>query len=230
MSVSPQNVVPAWVSDGSASLLHFPVIRSPSSKTSEAFRSLHSQAYLNWLNKAGGGSVVAVVSPDRGEGRTFIACNLAVMFAQGGSRCLLIEGDMRYPKMRDLFGLPNNDGLSTTLRDRRHIDSFYAVYAMRGLENLSVMPAGPVPENPHALLQKASFASLMNFAAQSYDVVIVDTPAGSLFDDAQIIASAARGALLVCRKGLSKTARASAYIRQLSNLGVHTIGATLTAG
>jgi protein-tyrosine kinase len=225
--MNPRHVSPAWISNAAA-FSYFPVVSSPGSRAAEAFRGLQSQVYLNWLNKAGGGTVFAVVSPDRGEGRSFVASNLAVMFAQSGSRCLLIDADMRFPSIRTLFDLPNDDGLSSLLRDSEEIEPYYCAYSMQGLENLNVIPAGPVPQNPLALLQRPSFLKLVEFSAQSHDVVIIDTPAGKLFDDAQLITRATRGALLVCRKNVTRTARASTYIRQLSSLGVQTIGATVS--
>ncbi len=228
--VDPRQIAPAWASNSATALRAFPMICNPTSRAAEAFRNLQTQIYLNWLNRPGGGTVIAVVSPDRGEGRSFVASNLAVLYAQSGLRCLLIDADMRFPKMRNLFQLPDGEGLSSLLRSSsEQFESFYAVNALPDLDNLSVLPVGEWTANPQALLARPAFSALIEIAAKSVDVVLIDTPAGLLFDDAHIIAKAAGAALLVCRKGYTRSARATELVNRLARIDVHMIGTTLTA-
>ena len=220
----PGHAVP--VSLSASSLRHFPVIGHPDSPTSEAFRNLQSQIYLNWLGKSNTGSAIAVVSPDREEGRSYVASNLAVLFAQSGLRVLLIDADMRHPKMHQLFGLPEDEGLCTVLETARYFDN---LYTMVDLDHLSVLPVGGRPANPQHLLQKPTFSHLVEFASNTYDVVILDTPASALSDDAQLVARIARSALLVCKKGQTKMSRAAAVLGRLESIGVQTVGSVMTA-
>jgi len=205
-------------------LAQFSVVSYPNSAAAEAFRSLQTQLYLNWLSKAGGGSVIAVVSPERKEGRSFVASNLAVLFAQSGLRCLLIDTDMRNPDMHRLFGLPRDHGLSGLLCGTHRYETFYSLMEM---DTLSVLPVGEVPANPQALLQRPSFSALVEHGARNHDVVILDTPAWNSCDDAQVISKVARGALLVCKKGHTRASDAAGIVSQLSNLKVETIGSVL---
>ena len=141
-----------------------------------------------------------VVSPGKGDGRSFIAANLAIVFAQQGERTLLIDGDLRAARQQALFKLERSVGLSGILAGRAGLEAAWPVPSLPGL---SVLPAGAMPPNPQELLGRNAFGALLHAAALQFDVIIIDTPAGGDFADAEIIAARAGAALMVARKNKS---------------------------
>jgi receptor protein-tyrosine kinase len=179
----------------------------------ETFRALRAQLTLRWLDAAPGGRTIAVVSPEHGEGRSYIAANLAVVFAQLGARTVLIDADMRNPRQHALFKLPNRSGLSAILSGRGETESIQRV---EPFEALSVITAGATPPNPQELLARPAFAELLQELARVFYVVIVDTPPGMGVADVQFICRNAGAALMVLRKNQT---RARAATRLLDDLG-----------
>jgi protein-tyrosine kinase len=169
----------------------------PFSVQAEALRALRTQLLLRWFQEQNNKSL-AVLSARRGEGCTTIAANLAVVFAQLGERTLLIDANLRQPRLHRLFGLRSDTGLSSLLAGR---DSLAAVLTtIRSLPNLSILGSGPTPPNPQELLSRASFSGLMDRAAATHDVVIIDAPAVLNCADAQLVAARAGGCLIVTRR------------------------------
>ena len=146
----------------------------PFSKVGENLRAVRSQLMLRWFNTDPSRKVIALVSPGVGEGRSFIAANLAI-------------------------GVP-------------------------GLPGLTVLPAGAVPPNPQELLGRPAFGALLRAAAEQFDVIIIDTPAGTDFADAEIIASRAGAAAIVTRKNKSLLPDATLLARRLQDSGVALVG------
>lgn len=202
----------------------------PFSHVGENLRAVRSQLMLRWFNTDPAHKVLAVVSPGALEGRSFIAANLAIVFAQQGERTLLIDGDLRAPPTRGqnaLFKLGKSAGLSGILAGRADLE---AVQPVPGLPGLSVLPAGAVPPNPQELLGRAAFGELLQTASQQFDVIIIDTPAGGDYADAEIIASRAGAAVLVARKNKSLVPQATLLARRLQDSGVALVGSVLNDG
>ncbi len=196
----------------------------PFSRVGENLRAVRSQLMLRWFNNEAAHKAVAMVSPGRGEGRSFIAANLAIVFSQQGQRTLLIDANLRDARQHLLFGLGKSSGLSGILADRAGLEAAMPVV---GIDNLMVLPAGAVPPNPQELLGRAAFATLLKAAADNFDVVIIDTPAGTDYADAEIIASAAGAAVLVTRKNQTLVPEASLLARRLQDGGVVLVGSIL---
>lgn len=188
-------------------------------------RVLRSQLKTRWLNRGNDFHAMAVVSYDRGEGKTFTAANLAVTFAQIGNRVLLIDADLRNGRLHKMFGLPNDRGLSTMLSlESSPADSLHVI---DGMQALSVVPTGPVTHNPSDLLERDNFAYLMDIFRESFDVVIMDTPSVSAGPDAALVVSAARGYVIVAREHMSRTRSIEKLVRTMDPLGAAQIGSTL---
>jgi protein-tyrosine kinase len=196
----------------------------PFSRVGENLRAIRSQLMLRWFNNETAHKAVAMVSPGRGEGRSFIAANLAIVFSQQGQRTLLIDANLRNARQHALFGLGKSAGLSGILADRAGLE---AALPVNGIDDLMVLPAGAVPPNPQELLGRAAFAALLKAAAENFDVVIVDTPAGTDYADAEIIASAAGAAVLVTRKNQTRVPEAALLARRLQGGGVVLVGSIL---
>jgi receptor protein-tyrosine kinase len=197
----------------------------PQSAQVEALRALRSQLMLRWFAADNGGSkALAVVSPGHGEGRSYLAANLAVVFSQLGESTLLIDADMREGRQHQLFHVENYSGLSTVLAGRSQTAP---VLRLADLEALSILTAGPVPPNPQELLGRDVFPRLMEKFAKMFDVIIIDTPAGTAYADAQTIAARAGGALLVAHQHTTSLTAASQFGKNLADLGVNVVGAVL---
>lgn len=198
----------------------------PFSPQVEALRILRSQLMLRWFaGDSGSNRILAVCGAGRGEGRSRLAANLAVIFAQLGERTLLIDADLRHPNQHELFRLGSRHGLSSILAGRGELD---AIQAVPDFANLSVLPAGPVPPNPQELLGQSAFVRLLDAAASQFDVVLIDTPAAAAYGDTQMIAARARAALVVARKHASSLAATQELTERLRQVGVNLVGSVLT--
>jgi receptor protein-tyrosine kinase len=199
----------------------------PFSRVGENLRAVRSQLMLRWFNGDPARKVLAVVSPGALEGRSFLAANLAIVFAQQGQHTLLINGDLRAAAdsgQQALFKLGRSAGLSGILANRAGLE---AALAVPGLPGLSVLPAGAMAPNPQELLGRAAFGALLQTASQQFDVIIIDTPAAGDYADAEIIASRAGAALLVARKNKSLVPSAALLARRLQDSGVALVGSVL---
>jgi receptor protein-tyrosine kinase len=197
----------------------------PKSKQVEALRALRSQLMLRWFTGENDGSrTLAIVSPGRGEGRSYLAANLAVLFSQLGESTLLIDADMRHGRQHQIFHVENTAGLSTVLAGR---SPSAPVLRLDDLQNLSVLTAGPVPPNPQELLGRDVLPKLMEKLRKMFEVIIIDTPAASDYADAQTLAARAGGALLVARPHHTGYAATSAVARSLGDLGIAVVGSVL---
>ena len=196
----------------------------PFSPQVEALRALRSQLMLRWFSGEPGQQMLAVCSAGRGEGRSRLAANLAVIFSQLGERTLLIDADLRNPRQHTLFQADNKVGLSTILAGRAGAE---AAQRIPDFIDLSLLPAGPVPPNPQELLGQSAFAHLLEAAAAKFDVVLVDTPSAAESADAQMIAARTRAALVVARKHASSLAATQHLAERLAQVGVSLVGAVL---
>lgn len=197
----------------------------PFSPLVEQLRILRSQLMLRWFTGEAGRRCLAIISPDRQEGRSFITANLAVVLSQLGERTLVIDADLRQPAQHGLFGIENKQGLSTLLAGRGSLAE--SLVRIPGLRELAVLPAGAVPPNPQELISRPAFQQLLDEAQQNYDVVLIDTPAGALTGDAQTIALRSRGALMLARRNHTLAERVTDLTGALRQAGVQVIGSLL---
>ena len=198
----------------------------PFSVQVEALRGLRSQLMLRWFDPPSTNKTLAVVSPERGEGRSFIAANLAVVFSQLGEHTLLIDADMRNPRQHALFKLGNVPGLSAILSGRGDLDS---VCRIPTLVDLSVLPAGSLPPNPQELLARPLFSNLLSELANEFDVIIIDTPAGKDCADAQTIAARARGALMVMHTSFTRLQPTRVLAQNIAEAGSTVVGSVMNS-
>jgi protein-tyrosine kinase len=196
----------------------------PFSRIGENLRALRSQLMLRWFNADSSRRMLAIVSPGKREGRSFIAANLAIVFAQQGQRTLLIDGNLRAARQQVLFQLGKCAGLSDVLAGRADLS---AAVPVAGLPGLVVLPTGTAPPNPQELLGRMAFGSLLRAAAREFAVIIIDTPGADEFADAEIIASCAGAALMLARKNHSLLPNAASLAQRLQGSGVVLVGSVL---
>lgn len=195
----------------------------PYGRQAEAFRELRAQIYLRRKSRP---QTIAVVSPDRGEGRTFVSVNLAVALTQLGEKTALVDADMRHPRAHGVLGLRDtSSGLSEVLAGRTN-GGGPIVQASPLLPSLQVLAAGATPPNPAELLQRHAFGLLLGEFRAKFDNVIVDTPADAVGPDAKIIASTVDLVILVARASRTELRRVRQLSTTLERLGVE-VGAVL---
>lgn len=194
----------------------------PFSAQVEGLRSLRSQLMLRWFSA--GNKSLALVSPHAGEGCSYLAANLAVVFSQLGQRTLLVDANLRKPRQHKIFNLNERRGLSDILAGRAEGT---VVTRVESFVDLSVLGGGTMPPNPQELLARSSFTDLMNQAMDSYDVILVDTAPASDTSDAQSVAARCGGALLVSRLNYTRLSELAKVRDQVEVAGIRLVGAVV---
>src|SRR6266853_4825108 len=173
------------------------VAYEPFHPRAEELRALRTQLLIRWSNAEVRHRMLAVVSPGFGEGRSYVAANLAVVFSQLGERTLLIDADLRTPRQHRIFNIPDRIGLSAVLCGRADRSAVVPVPEFR---TLSLLPAGACPPNPQELLLRPAFATLLEELRTEFDVILFDTPPAKLYADAQSLAFRAGSVMMLARK------------------------------
>lgn len=195
----------------------------PNSERVEALRQLRSQLVLRRATEPRL-NTIAVVGVGRGEGRSWLAANLAVLFSQLGERTLLIDGDLRHPRQQELFRLAPAGGLTSRLAER---GEKCALQPHPRFGQLSVLQAGIVPPNPQELLARPAFGAQLAVARDSFQMTLVDTPAAEIGADAQLVAATCGSAVVVARRHASSQPRVARLAASLREAGVNVIGGVL---
>ena len=200
-------------------------LNEPFSARAESFRALRSQLMMRLFGDAdsqsGRGAALAVISPDSGDGKTYTATNLAVTLAQLGGRTLLVDADMRNPRVHEVFQLGNQAGLSSILSGRADKQVIQQVAA---IPSLFVLPVGTTPPNPQELVERPAFGLLMRELVSKFDHVVVDTPAAVHGADAAVIAAKCGAALVIARKDVSRSAALRELVASLAGAPVKLAG------
>lgn len=183
-------------------------IAQPGSSAIEAFRTLRTN--VQFLSVDRELRIIEVVSSQPGEGKTTVACNLAVALSQSGSRVALVDGDLRAPRVHRLFAVDPSTGLSNNL-----VGDSLDLTIQPITEHLAVVPAGPIPPNPSELLSSKRMGAVLDELRLRFDYVIIDSAPILAVADGLSIAQFADGVILIARSG---TTAASPLNRALSAL------------
>jgi protein-tyrosine kinase len=183
----------------------------PLGEDAQSFRELRSELLEGVLNRSTQ-RALAVLSPHSGDGRSYVAANLAIACAQLGGRTLLVDADMRTPRQHALFGIDDSVGLSKLLCGRAVHD---AVQQAPRFPSLFLIGAGPVPPNPIELVQRAFFSKLIREWLAKFDYGVLDTPAACYGPDARVIAATAGAALVVARPHSTRMAELDRLLASL---------------
>ncbi len=199
----------------------------PFSERAEEFRSIREQLANNWLNQDQ--KVLAVVSPDSKEGRSYVAANLAMAFSQTGRSTMLIDANLRSPRQHEIFDNKSSRiGLSMLLAGRLTVDDLDVLpESISTFQYLSVLGCGAVPPNPAELLGNGRFELILQQLKKYYDIIIIDTPPASYKADVMSIAAVAGSALLVTRSGFSKMENTTSLVSMLKQVETNVVGAVL---
>lgn len=197
------------------------IAQDPFNPRAEELRGLRTQLLIRWSRAGVKHRVLAIVSPGAGEGRSYVAANLAVAFSQLGERTLLIDADLRNPRQHQIFNVSDRVGLSAVLSGRVGRS---AVAPVPEFGALSLLPAGARPPNPQELLAGLGLGVLLHELRTEFDVILIDTAPARAYADAQAVAFRAGNALVVARKDTTRLADTKTVIRELGDMGAHIVG------
>jgi tyrosine-protein kinase len=189
-------------------------ISHPSAPAAEAFRLLRTAVKFFGVERQV--RVVQVTSPSPAEGKTMVAVNLAIAFAQSGDRVVLVGGDLRRPHLEELLDVPLTPGLTAVLIGDVTLPQ--AIQTVASVPNLSILPAGYPPPNPSELLSGERARRLIDVLGQTYDVVVIDCPPVLPVTDSLVVARMADTTLLVTsanRTSKRSLMRATELLRQV---------------
>lgn len=196
-----------------------------SSFVTESYKLLRTN--LNFKNVNNRYQVMLMTSAGKEEGKSTTICNLAVTFAQSGKRVLLIDADLRLPRVDVIFEInKRKKGLSNMLADTLPLDSL--VNKIDNLDKLEILTAGNKQVSPTELLNSDAFEKMIIAAREEYDIILIDTPPVLSFADASIVSKVVDGALLVVASHETKKAMVVEAKKTLDKVGANIVGVILT--
>jgi protein-tyrosine kinase len=201
-----------------------PTLSQPRSRAAEAIRSLRTHIIARHLES--GRRALAVCAASANTGCTFVAANLAVALSQSGINTLLIDSDLRNPRIHEVFGRSvSSDGLQQYLADPGV--QFSKSVEEGVLPRLSVLFAGGTVAEPQELLASERFNSLMRFCLRKFDATIIDTPPANTSSDASRICSVVTYCLLAARRNRSFVSDVRQLAEQLKADRAQVVGTVL---
>lgn len=195
----------------------------PKSPISEVFRTLRTN--IQFMNTKGKLKTILVTSTFPGEGKSWVASNLAVTFAQAGKKVVLIDADMRKGRQYNIFGISPIPGLSNYLsgvdidNDERDVTDIADYVQDTEVDNLFVMPAGNIPPNPSELLISPQMVDLLEQLKELCDIVIVDGTPNELVTDSLIITRLVDSTIIVTACKQTKKENLRRAIQNIQNVG-----------
>ena len=189
----------------------------------EAYRTVRTT--LQFIGVDAEGNVVQVAAPTRNEGATTTAANLAVLMARAGRRVVLVDADLRHPRLHERFGVANRIGLASLLIGEAA--TVEALQPVPDLESLVVMPVGPLPPNPSELLASPRFGEVISRLRDSGVTVVIDSPPVLEASDGMVVAGASDATVLVTSVRTGSRRRLRRALALLERAGTSYVGVVL---
>jgi len=198
------------------------VFKKPRSTSAEAFRSVRTNLLLSSADQKPG--VILITSPGPFEGKSLITINLSLILAQTGERVLLVDGDMRKPRVHKAFGLDDSKGLSTLLTGHSDIKE---VIFESVIPNIYLLPAGPKPPNPAELLGSEKMGEVIRELRKKFEFIIIDSPPLIAVTDAAVLSTLVDGVVLILKAGQTTKELAKRAAKTLKDVNAKIVGAIL---
>jgi non-specific protein-tyrosine kinase len=199
-------------------------LTDPRSPAAEAYRTLRTNlTFFAALDRPVETLVVTSAGPD--EGKSDVLANLAVTMAQGERRTILVDADLRRPGLHVIFGVPNDRGLTTMILEEQALDDPPLLDV--GVENLQLMPSGPLPPNPADVLGSRKMEQVIAAFRDRADVILFDAPPVVVVTDAAVLGKKVDGVLLVVSAGQTRREHARRAKELLERVQVRIVGAVL---
>jgi len=199
-------------------------LHAPKSTASESFRGIRTNILFS--SAEGAPQAILVTSPGPREGKTLTTTNLAVAMAQSGSKVVLVDCDLRRPKIHSLFGVSRERGFTNLLVGNADIDT---TVVSSQVPNLDLIVSGPLPPNPSEMLGSTRMADLLAELRKRYDRILIDSPPITAVTDSVILSKYVDGVVLVIRAGDTVREVAKNALNQLQAVGAHILGGVLNA-
>jgi capsular exopolysaccharide synthesis family protein len=200
------------------------VFLDPKSVAAECCRSIRTN--ILFMSPDRPLKIMVVTSPSPQEGKTTSAINLGVTMAEAGGRVLIVDTDMRRPRLHRSFGVPNQTGISTVIVGKATLEE---AIKRTDVPNLDVLTCGPVPPNPSELLHTDRFGAVLAECAALYDRIILDSPPTSAVTDPAVLGNLADGVVLVIKAGETTREAAMHARRQLATAKARLFGVIVNA-
>lgn len=198
--------------------------RDPKSHISEAYRTLRTNIQFSGIDKKL--KTIVFTSSAPGEGKSTVASNLAISIVLSDKRVLLIDCDLRRPKIHKIFGTTNRDGLTSILMGDKTLSE--VIYnGGEDINDLSILTAGPIPPNPAELLGSRRMKEFLEEISKEYDTIILDCPPVGLFTDSAILSTLSDGTIFVLEYSKTKTEEAQRAKELLDKVNANIIGVVL---
>ncbi len=194
------------------------------SLNSEGYRTI--RANLQFVSVDDPIRALVITSPEPGDGKSTLACNLAITIAQSGKTVCLVEADLRRPRITEYLDLDASQGLTDVLSGQRSLDDTLQPWG-RGL--ITLLPPGPIPPNPSELLGSHQMQTVIGDLKSRFDIVILDSSPLLAVSDAAILSSRADGAILVVRHGKTSTEDVGIAVGAFKRVNARLLGTVLNA-
>jgi capsular exopolysaccharide synthesis family protein len=195
----------------------------PKDPTSEAYRAIRTAVLFSITEEHPLKSIV-ITSPGPQEGKTMTLCNLGITMAQNNSRVLLVDADMRKPRLHKTFNKKNEKGLSNFLSGQT---DFKEIIQATEIDNLSLVSSGSHPPDPSELISSHKMNDFVNVAKENFDFVLFDTPPIAVVTDANILSKVVDGVALVLESGKTRRRTLPRIVKVLQEAKVRVIGIIL---
>ncbi len=198
------------------------LISHPKSTVAEACRTVRTNILL--MSPENPARRLLITSPNPQEGKSTVCINLGITMAQSGSRVVMLDTDMRRPRLHKTFGIESGLGLTTTILGEADLDAVTHVSEVPGLD---VIPCGPIPPNPTELFHTERFRRLIDDLSERYDRVIFDSPPALMVADPLILSSMMDGVVLVVKSARTSSDLGRRAVRQLRDVNAPILGAVI---
>lgn len=197
-------------------------IHSPKSTASEAYRGIRTSILFSSAETEP--QVILVSSAGPQEGKTITSTNLAVAMAQSGNKVVMLDCDMRRPKVHKIFGMSKDQGMSNILVGNKDLNG---IIIPTQVPNLDVIPSGPIPPNPSEILGSTRMTKLIEDLKKDYSRIIIDSPPITAVTDAVVLSKCVDGVVIVVRANDTAREIVKNGVNQLQAVGAHVLGAVL---
>lgn len=201
------------------------IFADPRSGLSEAYRQLRTSILLSTAGHAPKSLLITSSLPS--EGKTTTATNTAISLAQTGAKVLIVDADMRRPRLHSVFNIPNGEGLSTLLSSESTDADVTRVVKTDDGTKMHILTSGPIPPNPAELIGSEQMANLLKRLQKHYTHVVIDSPPITSFTDGVLIASMVDGVILVVHSGKSSRQVVKRAKMLLQDVGSRVLGVVL---
>jgi succinoglycan biosynthesis transport protein ExoP len=202
------------------------VALEPRSTASEAYRSLRTNVMFSSLEH---GPIILVTSAGPTEGKSITVANLGITMAQSGSKTLIIDGDLRKPRMHRIFNIPITGSGLTDLIANFGTNGTRITVKRTKIENLDILPCGKIPPNPSELLGSERMKLLLEALAKKYDKILIDSPPVTVVTDPVILSRIAGGVIIIIRAGETRRDVVRRAKEQLRNVNATILGGVLNS-